>query len=391
MHKLFILTLPLMMVCICLSAEDKPLWMTKPVEITENKIKRRPDSIRMNDQDLTKWSLQTQNVSGARLELSGDYQLWEDRVAKLSFAVNDLDFPGQIDISLDPPLVFPENDFIEFWVNGPALFHGFFVADFTSADNISSRIEIVGGGHQWHRLSFWGTALTAKRPSGKPPWKLNKLEITIKPVPGAEAGRPQTIYFDEFAIAKKYLAQLPLHWRKHYPRPTTPDTILPAVKNPDISRQVRKNAECYEFTYRDGDKQLSYLYTPRTGTLSDLAIRLDNGTEFQVTGNGGVVADVNGVSIKPDTPGVKAELLNCDLRDDVLTTVWRRSSGNQSVTYAMAFELKQKSLIITASSTDRTIERFEFGITENTPSAKLVPSGITGGPFLMSCRQTAYL
>ena len=365
MKKLSLIFVFLSIVCF---AKD----FIRPVEISGNVKTRRENSVVMKKQPLEKWRIESKNVSNVSLTLSGEAPLWEDKVAKLSFSVNDIKQPTVISLYPTEKMQIPDGNMIEFWVNGPSLFHAYMTAYFRSADNVTSRMAVVGGSHQWNLTSYWGTALTVGRPRGKAPWRLTQLELTIKPYEAPKAGKEVAIYFDEFAALNRKFNpnESALKWRDEYPKPTTPYTMLPSVKGEAPAVALKKDGKAYYFT---SGKAPNYRYTPKTGTLSDLEVQAEpDGEWFKVTQNGGPKAEVDGVVIAPDDDSVQATLLSCKMAGNILRTAWVRSKNGVGFTYKMDFEIRQKTLIMTINGDEPVVPVFIAGNTENTPGLKVL-------------------
>ena len=348
----------------------------RPIEITTGEKARRSDSYSIYKEDFSKWRIEGRGVSDIKLEASEETMLWEKCSAKLSFVVDKKNAPFK-EITLYPPnmpLIHDEFDMCEFWVNGPTLYHAYPELEFTSSDGQRSFIPVVGGGHHWNHQSYWGTALGTHAPSGKAPWRLTAIHFSLKPVVSAAAdNQRQTLYFDEFSFFKRDLTKNDFSLRAKYPKPTTPDTILPPAKDAALKNSIAATQNGWDFIVESEGKRQLYRYTPHNGTFGDIEIIAANGKAFFPAIGGGPEALVGNIRIAPDDASATSVLLGAKVEGNSLKTRWRREKGSAGFTYSLNLTLKGKSLVIDVKGDEPVIEYIRPGHTENTPNLRLVP------------------
>ncbi|MHB0998032.1 MAG: hypothetical protein ACYC27_02210 [Armatimonadota bacterium] len=117
----------------------------------------------------------------------------------------------------------------------------------------------------------------------------------------------------------------------YLPFPTTPDTILPVLMNRATARVVN-DGDTYRFISQSSDSVIEYTYTPKTGTLSDLSVKIDE-KSFKPCDNAGLLIDGK---------AQKARLIKVDMPNNrTVSTVW----GVKDITYKLELTVKGKSLV----------------------------------------------
>ncbi|NQT52939.1 hypothetical protein HQ576_12850, partial [bacterium] len=176
---------------------------------------------------------------------------------------------------------------------------------------------------------------------------------------------------------------------KDVPWPTTPDTITPLPKE-TVANAVRKEGNTYVFEAKAARDTIRWLYTPKLGNLSDLAVEI-NGKRFRTNAEGAPAFLLDGREAQAGNPDVKSELLDQKLDGDTVMTRWRLSRANEAVEYTLRLRAKDKSLQITVAEhgdpkTGGRATAFRIGRTTGTPDADLfrVPYLTLGnGPHLV--------
>ena len=183
---------------------------------------------------------------------------------------------------------------------------------------------------------------------------------------------PRTIYLDSLAFYKGELKPVsPRPLPRPLPFPTTPDTILPSCK-PGHTNSASRRGKAYVFEYRGDDCKLQYIYTPRDGSLSDVAVVYNDSFRFVPCEAGGLDVDVDGDFVPASAARNNATLLAQSLRGNSLTTRWQSTVGSEQVAFDLALTIKGKSLIIDYQAQGGKVARATFGHTRGTPAPKLI-------------------
>ncbi len=155
--------------------------------------------------------------------------------------------------------------------------------------------------------------------------------------------------------------------------PTSPDGACPKTTEP-VETSVRKVGDAYRFTYSTAPgAEVTYAYTPATGTLSDLSIRPRGKDAFQPAAGSGPVFEFGDREYTVGAESaVGARLVSERLENGVLEVTWRYATdaGQQDVTYQ--FSMKGKTLRIEATSTERSVREWRFGEAHGVRDARVV-------------------
>lgn len=348
-----------------LSAGTQPphSWDVRPFEITQGLKERNKPLISMQDQDLSQWKVES-NGGRSGLSNSREKQLWRDGVGKLTFSK-----AGKV--TLRPPQPIPVNapfDYAEVWIWGPSRCQPNITMEFIDARNNAFVITMSGGGSKWADHGNWGNALGYAQGNIAFPLKFNGITFNeLKTV-------DDVLYFDAISFFKSEKKEYPDLTKLKLPFPTTSDTILPSCNVKDYINNVSFKDGSYIFSYRGSDAAIDYVYTPETGTLSDLEVIYNHAFKFKPSYDGGIIANVKNVDFKPEAKGIKAALAAADLNSAglQLITRWQLLKNKQTLGFELTFRIKGKSLIIDAVSKQNDVIAFRAGHTHQTPNAKLI-------------------
>jgi hypothetical protein len=130
------------------------------------------------------------------------------------------------------------------------------------------------------------------------------------------------------------------------PFPTTPDPILPEFTENVVNRVTRR-ADSYVFRAFSQSQTIEYVYIPKTGTLSDLIVRIGD-VEFRPCDGGGPLIGGKAIS---------ANLVSAKLDKGSVRTQW---SGD-GIDYALTLRIKGKSLICDWESNGTRITELTLG------------------------------
>lgn len=167
--------------------------------------------------------------------------------------------------------------------------------------------------------------------------------LTAVEVHGGTNTEPRSIYLDSIIFREEKPNPPKIDVKlDDLPFPTTPDTILPEFAE-KIENSVTQNGKTFVFQAKSASGTVEYAYTPGTGTLSDLIVRVRksgspleaapaSALEFKPCDGGGPLIGAKAVSVK---------LVSAKLDKESVRTEW---SGD-GIDYALTLRMKGKSLI----------------------------------------------
>jgi len=148
------------------------------------------------------------------------------------------------------------------------------------------------------------------------------------------------------------------------PFPTREETILPTNRETGFQTSVsRIGSDRFRFTYEGRDARVVYEYRPRTGTLSELTVRVNGGSPFRPMEGGGVRFD--------DTPEGRVssgKLLSAALDSGVVKAKFQH--GSRIVDYEL--RLWQKSLVLDVWCDGGAATELHFGRVSGISNPKLI-------------------
>ncbi|MBT4816281.1 MAG: hypothetical protein HON70_11310, partial [Lentisphaerae bacterium] len=163
--------------------------------------------------------------------------------------------------------------------------------------------------------------------------------------------------------------------------PTHPNGACPQTVG-DVRTSVQQDGESYLLAYESDDGQnVTYAYTPTTGTLSDLTVKLPSDATFQpAAASGPVFTFGDRIADTTSDETIAATLRSQALRGDAVHVVWEytREGHSQTITYQL--RLKGKTLQIDASSEQRNLSRWRFGHAQGVRDPKVIEV-----PFMLYC------
>jgi len=130
-------------------------------------------------------------------------------------------------------------------------------------------------------------------------------------------------------------------WPETLPFPTRDTTILPTNKTAVFENRVEHSRKKTVFSYVGEDCTLRYRYTPKTGTLDDIALLFD-GRKVQPCKGGGI--ELEGPA--PDSKRIASRLVGQEFDGEQLTVRWDYESDEVATTVTMRLRMVQKSLIV---------------------------------------------
>lgn len=312
--------------------------------------------------DLTGWKVVKYGGIEADFVRSEEEPLFGEAVGKLTFkAVGSAGFAR-----LEPPKPIELTEFngILMWVFGPEFsFNPRVTYPFTqiSLELVDKNGEIHNIGMDQIDWKFWSLMHKCVRANAadderhtaqggdgdmKIEWPAKLTAIEIR---GCSKDS-RTIYLDSIIFRKekpnlpKFNADL-----SKLPFPTTKDTILPSVSDVPVKNSLIKKGSSYTFIAKSAKETITYLYIPKTGTLSDLKVTA-NGGSFVPCADAGPISDGKQLS---------AKLAASKMIDKTtLQTEWLTPNG---IKYGLTLAIKGKSLICSWNSDDVRITELSMG------------------------------
>ncbi|MCP4643020.1 MAG: hypothetical protein GY851_21420 [bacterium] len=152
-------------------------------------------------------------------------------------------------------------------------------------------------------------------------------------------------------------------WPEKLPFPTRPETILPLNKTESFKNRAKHTRDGYVFEYRGDDCNLTYTVTPAPGGLDGIAVRSGK-KQIHPCKDGGLKG----------TEDAKWELVDEQLKDDVLSTRWRVTADGTAKEIAFRYRIQQKSLIVEMeeqADAPGIVEEVDLGRAEPVSDAEL--------------------
>lgn len=188
------------------------------------------------------------------------------------------------------------------------------------------------------------------------PAKLTAIEVR-----GGSNTDYRSLYLDSL-IFREEKPNLPKFEAKldNLPFPTTPDTILPSLSDAKVENSVTQTGKTFHFIAKSPAETVEYVYTPKTGTLSDLTALVGN-QKFKPCDGGGVIVD---------EVLVTWNLVSATLAPDKsVRTAWKCKNGAD---FELAVRIKGKSLICDWTSKGRRATDLELGHATGLRKARVI-------------------
>jgi hypothetical protein len=137
----------------------------------------------------------------------------------------------------------------------------------------------------------------------------------------------------------------------------TPSNLLPC------RNAITHEGDAYRFSYDAADCKLVYTYQPKTGTLDDFTVRVDDGRVFQPAVGGGAAFLLGSGSDARDFLARGGKRASAALVDDgrALEVKWDYDAGGTPVRIAWRFEIVGKALVIGATCDTPVVSGFNLG------------------------------
>lgn len=339
----------------------------KPIEITEGKQETHKPLITAENQKIEEWEI----ISDSKVKLTktSETKLWRETTAKLSYSNQKASSTQKIIIAPPAPIVVPEKfDSIDLWVHGPNKCRPAISIVLKDADGDKVTIPMQGGGANWAKQGWWSMAHGVV--TGKITFPATFQAIVFDKLTSDD----DTLYFDALSFYMDEKKPLMFTKERELPFPTTPDTILPTCYQKAYKNDTYLENGKYVFSYESQDCNLKYIYTPKTGGLDDIEVVYNGNYCFYPTKNGGIAANVNGISFSPEDDGIVPNLAqeSFNANKGELLTQWRWLKEKQKLEFTIKLSIKGKSLIVEAIAANNNITAFKLGRSSGTTNPKLI-------------------
>ena len=135
----------------------------------------------------------------------------------------------------------------------------------------------------------------------------------------------------------------------------TPSNLLPGKNS------IAPSGSTWRFVYQDKDGHMAYSYEPKTGTLDDFTVQVDDGGSFQPALGGGAIATVKEGEKTEGIPLRGGKAVNVSRDGDSLIVLWEYNLKDQLLRLAWAFKIVGKALVLSVRCDEPLVGRFSLG------------------------------
>lgn len=341
-------------------------------------------------QDLTGWTITFDPaVVEAQLERSTAQRLWKPYSAKVQFRPVGKSSPAQRKVTIAPPQPIPLKeafDSLSIWltpVTGGLDAEGRSQQLARKAQQVSVRVRLPDGserdlplGSQEIRTAYWDSWFPYYKKFDETfPAGSEFLSISLSHFGGgadAVVASDETIATGESARftpgewGVAFLAQLAFGKAPTHPVsgriPTLeelgitprPDLIVPPLaEERPYKNTITQQGEGWRLAYEGADETIQWIYTPETGSLSDIRLVNKSGNTIQPAADGGW---------QLEDADIKKTLISVTEQDGALIAKWRwETSGGVAFDAEWNLRPIRKSLVIEASADTTSISGFSVG------------------------------
>jgi len=313
--------------------------------------------------DLESWDISCEGITSPVVRRCTYRRLFHQSHVEISWSSAK---DGKIMMIPPRPLRLPQTwDAIDFWVGGDPLdFERAPLVECTlnciDAEEKEQPIEVNGKGGRrhpfaidiFHRLVPKG--IRAKLQGGS----LRSIEFRL-----AKSEKPYL--FQLYALSfYSYRGRRTYQRPVRLPFPTHPDGVVPtpaAAGTPAVEKEKGPNSSTrFSFKAADGSRVV-YAYQPKTGSLDDLTVSVDDENPFRPCVGGGLVFESASTKLTPPYQPGDSTLLHQELRSGRLTAKWEARVGTQTIRYSLALRIVNRSLIVEAEVEGPSAAEFRIG------------------------------
>ena len=355
-----LLVLCMAMAACTLQGYDEKEYTVRPWEIIKGLQPHSKLLWDMQQNGIKDW-----RVSGkGKLSTTNITKLWGEEVAKL-----ELPASGSLTVRLPKPIVINANegDGLDLWIFGPAGSRPKIDFMLKDAEGMTYRMPTSGLGSTWANRRWWGLAAGVWPQGIKFPVQLTSIRFS-RLTPRV---KNDFLCFDRLGVFKdEPVEMLDSSKLTDLPFPLNNDGIMPIAMQKGAKNSVQEQNGKYVFAYAGTDADITYTYTPQSGTLSDLVVTI-NGETFQPAVNGGIRAQVGEAKFMPGDKNIQAKLLKKEFDGKKLATVWQWNLADAKIEFELNFTIKGKSLAVEVKALSDGGRAFDPGFTQGTKNPRL--------------------
>ena len=279
-------------------------------------------------EDLSNWTVTSyKNVAEGKLCRSNDDRLWGDYTAKLTIQAGTHFDPARKKVSIAPktPIVIDKDfDYISLYLSAQ---------NWTKPSGCKLSVEVEDADGKRHTIEmqsaeipfiFWSgwSAMIKKVPQKiKVPAKL--INLTFYNFGGQ---KPEVYYLDNLAVhtlPPTLPAGVEVPSWEEIGAPTVATGAMPVLSTPAQPVKLTKSGNTFTFAAAAGSDKLTYTYTPKSGTLSDIRLSFNGKKSFQPALNGGFrFVAPDGKLLDEKAADLSAKLLNVKQQGDKVVSNW---------------------------------------------------------------------
>jgi hypothetical protein len=146
-----------------------------------------------------------------------------------------------------------------------------------------------------------------------------------------------------------------------------PSNLLP------YRNSLEAAGSAWRFVYQAADCRVVYSYEPKTGTLDDFTVQVDDSRVFQPALGGGVTVSVKQGNKEAAVPARGGKALQMTRSNDSLKVLWEYDLASQPLRVAWTFNLIGKALVVSARCDEPGVSAFSLGDVGMVPFRKTFP------------------
>ena len=189
--------------------------------------------------------------------------------------------------------------------------------------------------------------------------------------------KPDIWHLEQFDVAmgRDHLKEKPVKFNtgKIVQIPVSPEGSRP-VPAEKVTGRVWREGQAFKLRYENKlGKGVTYVYLPQKGTLADISVCGDAVNPFRPAVESGpefCIGSKNYSILKAGA--VKAKLLKCELKNNIVTAVWQYVFGNKTQEITWRLQIRGKTLVTDLDSKERFLRQWYPGHAEGvSPDAKI--------------------
>lgn len=135
----------------------------------------------------------------------------------------------------------------------------------------------------------------------------------------------------------------------------TPSNLLPG------RNALLPTEDAWQFRYQGEDCQVVYTYRPKTGTLEDFVVQVDEGPEILPMANGGVTAAIVADGQTREIRLSGGQPSRVAVEGDTLSVLWQYDTAGRPIQIAWQFRIVGKAMVIDARCEEPLVRQFSLG------------------------------